>query len=659
MANTSDQSTRAEVNRYQKLPKFLKVVCVVLFTVGIGLSVFYLFGFTIQGQVLLTQMYYYLLYACFASTVFLIMPLRRTERHMTKIPWYDLVLAAVVFGSCIYFATQAWDISRTNWAPPPTMTATVLASIMFLVALETGRRIAGLPLLIICVIFGGYVLFAEHMPGVLFGKSFSLTQLIGFFTYGGDGILGLPGRIIGTLLIGFLIFAGMLIAMGGGKFFINFALAALGRFRGGPAKVAVVASGFFGSLTGSPMTNVIGTGSFTIPAMKRTGYPAHYAGAIEAAASTGGMIMPPIMATIAFIMADFVGVPYATVIVAAFIPALLYYWGLLVQVDAYAARTGLKGLPREELPSLWKVLKEGWIYIVVLAFLVVGLIYFRWGAKAPFYATGLMFLLSFTSRETMMMPKKFIATLATMGNLITFIIGIMLPIGLLMIGISKPGWLTALVAEIINLTGSTDIAVVLLIAVAVSYVFGMVGLAIVPYIVLAATVVPQLVAATGLDLLALHLFLFCYLIVAGITPPVATTAFVAAGLAGSPPMKTAWTASRLAIVVYFIPFFFVFNEALVIRGDSVWQIGYLLPLCLVGIAILSGGLEGYLVKVGRLDWWARVPLILGGFLIAFPGYGQILTWWMTSIVGAGITALVIVIMQIRKKPASVDLITDL
>lgn len=367
MASTLDQSTRAEVNRYEKLPKFLKVVCLVLFTVGIGLSVFYLFGFTIFGHVLLTQMYYYLLYACFASTVFLIMPLRRTERHMTKIPWYDLVLAAVVFGSCIYFAMHAWDITRTNWAPPPTMTATVLASIMFLVALETGRRIAGLPLLIICVIFGGYVLFAEHMPGVLFGKSFSLPQLIGFFTYGGDGILGLPGRIIGTILIGFLVFAGVLIAMGGGKFFINFALAAFGRFRGGPAKVAVVASGFFGSLTGSPMTNVVGTGSFTIPAMKRTGYPPHYAGAIEAAASTGGMIMPPIMGTVAFIMADFVGVPYATVMVAAFIPALLYYWGLLVQVDAYAARTGLKGLPREELPSLWSALKEGWIYIVVLS----------------------------------------------------------------------------------------------------------------------------------------------------------------------------------------------------------------------------------------------------------------------------------------------------
>jgi len=654
MASTSEQSTRAEINRYENLPIYLKVVCLVLFTAGIGLSVVYLFGFHILGHVLVTEMYYYLLFACFASAVFLIMPFRRTERHKTKIPWYDLVLAAVVFGSCIFFATQAWSIMRTSWDPPPTTLTTVLAGIMVLIALEAGRRIAGLPLLIICIIFGAYVLFAEHMPGVLFGKSFPLHRLIGFFTYGSDGMLGLPGRIIGQILIGFLVFAGMLIAMGGGRFFINFALATFGRFRGGPAKVAVVASGFFGSLTGSPMTNVIGTGSFTIPAMKRTGYPAHYAGAIEAVASTGGMIMPPIMGTIAFIMADFVEVPYATVIVAAFIPALLYYWSLLVQVDAYAARVGLKGFPREECPSLWSTLREGWIYIVVLAFLVVGLIYFRWGPRAPFYATGLMFLLSFTSRETFMTPRKFISSLASMGNLIAFIIGIMLPIGILMIGINKPGWLTALVAEIVTLTGATNIIVVLLMAVVVSYVFGMIGLAIVPYIVLAATVVPSLVVATGIDKLAIHLFLFCYLIIAGITPPVATTAFVGAGLAGSSPMKTAWTASRLAVVIYFIPFFFVFNAALIFRG-SIVETAYLFILCLLGITILAGGLEGYLVKVGRLDWWARVLLVIGGFLIAFPGYGQILTWWMTSIIGVAITALVVAMMRIRKKTASVKL----
>ena len=178
MASTSDRSVRAEFNRYQNLPKYLKVVCIVLFIAGIGLAVVYLFGFHIFGRVLLTEMYYYLLYACFASTVFLIMPLRRTERHITKIPRYDLVIAAVVFGSCIYFAVHGWEILRTGWAPPPTILTTVLAVIMLLVALETGRRIAGLPLLIICVLFGGYVLFAKHMPGVLFGKSFSFFHLV-------------------------------------------------------------------------------------------------------------------------------------------------------------------------------------------------------------------------------------------------------------------------------------------------------------------------------------------------------------------------------------------------------------------------------------------------------------------------------------------------
>jgi TRAP-type uncharacterized transport system fused permease subunit len=256
-----------------------------------------------------------------------------------------------------------------------------------------------------------------------------------------------------------------------------------------------------------------------------------------------------------------------------------------------------------------------------------------------------------------MTPRKLIDSLASMGNLIAFIIGIMLPIGLLMVGINKPGWLTALVAEIITLTGATNVVVVLLIALVVSYVFGMVGLAIIPYIVLAATVVPGLVVATQLNALAVHLFLFCYLIIAGITPPVATTAFVGAGLAGSSPMKTAWLSSRLAIVIYFIPFFFVFNAALIFQGSIVETV-YLFVLCLLGITVLAGGVEGYLVKVGRLDWWGRVLLIPSGFLIAFPGYGQILTWWMTSIIGAGITALVIAIIQIRKRMTSVEIITD-
>jgi len=677
MSNPSDvpkQEIRAEVNRYNHLPNWLKAVCLALYAIGILLAIVYLHNISFHGRIIENTQYYYLLFACFAAPVFLIMPLRRKGSHINKVPWYDFLITALVFGICIYFATQAWSISRTNWAPPPTLLDTVLAGIILIASLEGGRRIAGLPLVIICLVMGGYVLFAEYIPagvpviGDLWGKSFGFDWLLGAFAFGTQGMLGLPARVIGEILIGFLVFAGVLIASGGGQFFIDLALSLFGQNRGGPAKVAVIASGFFGSLSGSPMTNVVGTGSFTIPAMKRMGYPAHYAGAIEAVASTGGMIMPPIMGSVAFIMAELLGVPYADIMVAAFIPALLYYWGLIVQVDAYAARNGLKGLPREELPSVRSTLKEGWKYIVVLVFLVFGLIYMRWSARAPFYAAGLLLLFWFLETlwdravlhhslsakyhinpGNMMTSQRGINTLATTGNLITLIIGILLPIGLILIGINVTGSLTALVAKL-NIIAEANVFFVLGIAVIICYLFGMVGMAIIPYIVLAVTLVPALVAGTNLNPIGLHLFLMYFLLVAGITPPVATTAFVAAAMAGSPPMRTAWIASRLAIVVYFVPFFFVFTPSLLLQGPIYLSLGYL-ALAAIGIWILGSGLEGYMQFVGKLEIWTRPLLCIGGLLFAHPNL-------TTTGVGAAIIAAVVAIILFQKRGGQLKMASD-
>ncbi len=654
MAEASVEVPKVEITRYESLPKALKVICLVLWTIGIGLFILYVFGWSIRGWVLEDVLYYYLLYATLATCVFLLLPARRKDRN--RVPLYDLVLAAFIFGTCIYFASNTWEITYMGWSPAPTMPPLVLAGILCFVAVEGGRRMAGLPLAIICLLLGIYPLFAEHMPGVLYGYSFTFPEVISAFAFGRQGMLGLPAQVIGNILIGFLIFAGMLIASGAGAAFLNLALALMGRFRGGSAKVAVLASGFFGSLTGTPVENIVATGSVTIPAMKRLGYPPHYAGAIEAVASTGGIIMPPVMGAIAFIMAVLTNIPYAEIIIAAIIPAILYYWGLLVQVDAYAARVGLKGLPKEKLPSLIKTLKQCWIFIAVIIFLVFGLIYMRWGVKAPVYASGLLFFLSFTSRETMMTPRKFIASLTTIGNLITFIMALFFPICLLLVGLQISGSLTALTAEIISF-GQGNVILLLLIAAVICYLFGMVGMALIPYIVLAVTALPAIISATGLNIMALHLFLIYYFLTTGITPPVCVSAFTAAAVAGSSPMKTGFTAMRLAVVLYFIPFFFVFNPSLILEGPILETV-YLFVLCLVGIWILASGLEGYLLKVGRLKLWSRVLLFASGFLIAFPGYGQILTWWMTSIIGAALAVLVIAVILIRRKTAAGKLITN-
>jgi len=634
IAPAAIDTSKIELTRYGILPLPFRIAVVTLVTAGIGLFVLYMFGWTIRGWVLEEVRYYYLLYVCFSTCVFLILPARKRDKK--RLPWYDVALAAIVFSISTYFAANAYEIAIMGWVPPPSMLTLVLACVITVIGVEGGRRLAGWPFVVICLLMGVYPIFADRLPGVLYGFSFSFEHVIGMFAYGRIGMLGLPAQLTGTILIGFLVFAGVLMATGAGDFFLKISFALLGRYRGGPAKVAVLASGFFGSLSGVSVANIVATGSVTIPAMKRMGYPAHYAGAIEAVASSGGAIMPPVMGIIAFIMVILTGVPYSVIIGAALIPALLYYWGLIAQVDAYAAKVGLKGLPRAEIPPIGKTLLEGWSFILVLAFLVFGLIYMRWGSQAPLYATALLLALSMLRRQTRITPAKLIEILASTGNLIVYMVAILMPVGLILIGLQVTGSITALTAQIVAMAGS-NVVLVLLIAVIACYLLGMVGQALIPYIVLSATAIPALVSATGLSLTGLHLFVIYYLLMAGITPPIAVAAFMAAAMADAPAMKTGFTAMRLAVVLYFIPFFFVFNPALILEGP-IYETLYLFVLCVLGIGILAGGLEGYLLWVGRLPRWARPLIVAGGFCIALPG-------WLTTGIGAALVALIVLMLK--------------
>ena len=241
--------------------------------------------------------------------------------------------------------------------------------------LEVARRSGGLPFFLVVLLLGLYPLIADFLPGLLMGIPYDFDRTIEAHVFRAEGMMGITTKIVAEIILGFLVFAGILIATGAGQFFIDLANASFGRYRGGPAKVSIVASGFFGSLSGSIFSNIAGTGSITIPAMKKAGYPPHYAGAIEACASTGGVVMPPVMGAIAFVMAITIGVGYSTIMVAAIIPSLLFYFGLILQVDAYAARTGIKGMDKADTPSARKVLLRGWPFLSVLVFLVWGLLY--------------------------------------------------------------------------------------------------------------------------------------------------------------------------------------------------------------------------------------------------------------------------------------------
>lgn len=627
----------AESTRYENLPKFLKVIFVVLSSVGVGLAVLFIYRFPIMRLIFVDYGYYYLLIALYLSCAFLVLPARKKDR---SVPWFDLVAASLVFGIGFYFFLHSWEIMLIGWVPP-SLTNFLLACILVFAVLEGARRMGGQIFLAVATVLTLYPLIADYMPGLLWGLSFPVVETAGLHVFGSEGLMGLPSRVMGNFIIGFLVFAGVLIASGAGSFFLRLASALLGRFRGGPAKVAVISSAFFGSLSGSALSNIAATGSFTIPMMKRQGYPPHYAGAVEACASTGGVLMPPVMGTVAFVMAVMLGIEYVVVMIVAAIPSILYFYGILIQVDAYAARVGLSGLPKEEIPSLSQTLREGWPFLFVLAFLVWGLAYMRWEAQAPFYASALMFLLSFTRRETMMTPKRIVETLAMMGKLITQTMAAILPIGLIVVGLTATGVSAAFTGAAVSL-GGENILVLLAIGAITCYILGMTGLLAPAYIFLAVTMAPAIISAGELNPLAVHLFVAYYAMLSLITPPVALGAFLGATIAGAQAMRTAFQAVRLGVVIFFIPFFFVFNPALILQGPSLLETLYLFLQCLLGIALIAAGLEGYLWKVGKVGLLARPLLGLAGFLIAFPDLN-------TTLIGVPLALLIIVVILILRR----------
>jgi TRAP transporter 4TM/12TM fusion protein len=629
----AEEQNRRQI-RYNSFPLPIKVLIHACYIVGVGLGIYFMFGFSFGGFVFLDAQYYYILFGIFGGCAFLILP------EDKKIRWHHYVMAAFYFSLSLYFAYHAKTIALIGWIPASPVNL-VLGFIYLVMTLEGCRRgTGGIAWPLVALGLGIYPLIADRFPGVFRGIEQPFETLVSLYVYGGDGIRGIPGQVMGGILMGFLIFAAFLIATGAGKFFLDISYALLGRYRGGPAKVAVVSSGFFGSLSGSIAANIVSTGSVTIPAMRKLGYPAFYAGALEACASTGGVLMPPVMGVTAFVVAAVLETPYYTIMLAALIPSVLYYFGLLVQADAYAAKAGIKGLPKEKLPSIRPVLKRGWPFLLVLAFLVWGLLIMEWENLTPFYASLLLIALSFLNRENRITIQKFFNALRMAGDLISRTTIIMLPAGILISCIAITGVGASFTTGAVNLGGGSVI-LIMIIGVAACYVMGMAGMTLSAYIFLAVTMAPAMIKIGGFDELAVHMFILYYTLLAWITPPVAPSAFVASVVAKASPMRIGITSMRLGIALYFVPFFFVYNPALILQGSLV-ETFYLFVFCLIGLWLLGGGLEGYLAMVGRPALWTRPFLLVGGFMIALPGL-------KSTIIGAILSAIVIWIIRIMNK----------
>jgi TRAP transporter 4TM/12TM fusion protein len=595
--------------RYETIPAALRWLVPAMAGGGVLLATVYIFGLVS----ILDVTYYFLLMSLYLPLAFVFLPAHKGER---RVGWLSYVPAALALGLTLFLAYRSRAMVYETWVPATHTWQLLVAAALFLVILEAARRSGGSIFLVIVAALGLYPVYAQYMPGVLWGPPSTLGRTLAFNVYSSDALLGVVTRVVGEVIIGYLILAALLVATGAADFFLKLAMALMGRTRGGPAKVAVVASGFFGSLSGSIFSNVVSTGSVTIPSMMRAGFPAHYAAALEACASTGGMLMPPVMGAVAFIMADFTGTEYAVIVMAALIPSLLFYFGLYCHVDGYAARNNMVGSDPGTLPSARQAIAEGWPFLLVLAFLVWGLVYMSWERLAPFYASALLIALTFLKREMRIGLRRFKDIVIETGKLLAETTALLLPTSFILGGLMATGVAPSIAGALVQMGGGSVIPI-LAIGIAVCMIFGMLGMIVAAYLMLALTFAPAIQQAAGLNMLAVHLFIAYYATLAAITPPVALAAFLASRISGSDPIRTSMHAARLGVVLYFIPIFFLFEPALILQGP-LYLTAFWVTLNVIAIVVIAGASEGYLVRFGRLRPWARAVLFVAGLLIGFP-----------------------------------------
>jgi len=497
-----------------------------------------------------------------------------------------------------------------------------LSLALVLLAIEGVRRTGGGVVTIIIVIFAVYPLVAGSMPGVLEGTSETLWDTVAYYALSTEALIGIPTRAFAGLVIGFLLFGVALQYTGGGQFFLNLAFSLLGYVRGGPAKVAIFASGLMGSMSGSVITNVLTTGALSIPAMKRIGFKPHVAGGVEACASTGGVLMPPIMGATAFIMAINLEVPYRDIVVAAVIPSVLYFFALFMQIDGYAAKNKLEGLPKVELPTVSQTLKDGWYYVAVFALLIYLLVFMQREAQAPFYATALLLIINQLHPKHRWNWERFVDFLLATGRLFAELAAILVGIGLIVGSLSYSGKIGTLAFELLQLAGN-NVALLLILGALASFIMGIGVTVTVAYIILALTLAPAL-TDSGLSLMGVHMFMLYWGMLSYITPPVALGSFAAASLAQANPMRTGFESMKLGTIIYFVPFFFVLDPGLIMQGEPL-HILTVFSCAILGVIVLSTSLQGYLYGVGDLtgmgviQWPIRLALLIGALSFAMPG----------------------------------------
>ena len=565
--------------------------------------------------------------ACIVFLGYLIYPARKGVQKVNYIPWYDIILMVCGTGSFLYFMFNAVKIIQQGSKFSDMQIAIGVVGIICLA--EVCRRSVGLPILIVASAFIIYAL-TTGLSNPTFARR--LNYAVRLLFYSKEGILSTPVNTCSKFIVIFIIFGAFLERTGISDFFIDFANALVGSFAGGPAKVAVVSSALLGMVSGSSVANTVGSGSVTIPLMKKTGYRGEFAGAVEAAASTGGQIMPPIMGAAAFLMADIVGTPYSNIIVRAIIPAVLYFTGIFIAVHLEAKKNDLKGIPREQLPKMHILIRN--IYLLIPIVVLVWLVSTnkRTIQSAAAIAIVLAVVVSMFDKKYRMTPAKILDALAA-GGKGSISVGAACGIAGIIAGtITMTGLANVLINGIVALAGSRVI-IALVLTMLCCIVLGMGVPTTANYCIMAATCAPILIRM-GVPTIAAHFFVFYFGIVADITPPVALAAYAGAAIAQANPMRTALNATKLAIAAFIVPYLLAMNPVMVLVDvTGPLQIVGIVVTSLIGIFGVSAGLAGYFLDF--MNWPQRILAIVGGLMLIDPSV-------TTDIIGIVLVALVLV-----------------
>lgn len=557
------------------------------------------------------------------TIIFLLYPVRK-KGLKTKIPFYDFILAIIAAITGVYWTinyerlvTSLGKINQTDF---------IVGAIVILLVLEAARRAVGLPITIIAALFLVYAFFGPYMPDFLAHRGQSLEQIVNLMYFSTDGILGTPISVSATYIFAFLLFGAFLVKTGVGSYFNDLAIAIAGKLIGGPAKVAIFSSALQGTISGSSVANVVTSGSYTIPMMKKLGYKKEFAGAVEAAASTGGQLMPPIMGAAAFLMVEFIGrgVTYWDIAKAAIIPAILYFSGIWIMTHFEAKKLGLRGLTEDEIPNRKEIFKKLYLLIPILLIIVLMMS----GVpviQAALYGILACIIVGFINRDVKFGIKDILEALVDGAKTALAVVAATACAGIIVGVVVKTGLGLSLANSLVTLAGGNILLTLFYVMIA-SLILGMGAPTTANYVITSTIAAPAIVALLAPDvpqaavplvvMLSAHFFVFYFGIIADITPPVALAAFAASGISGGDPIKTGVNSAKLAIAAFIIPYMIVFSPALLMIDVSILEIIWVVFTAFIGMIAIGAGVIGYWYR--KINWIERIIVILAGLAMIYP-----------------------------------------